>query len=77
MTKIENTKKAGKNDIIQVYSAGKMYEAKLIAGLLSNNDIEAIVVNKQDGQYFFGEVEIYVVTKDAEKAKEIIDNREE
>jgi hypothetical protein len=65
------------NEFIQVYSVGKMYEAELIAGLLSNNNIEATVVNKRDGQYLFGEVEIYVVAKDAEKAKEIIENRQE
>jgi hypothetical protein len=64
-----------KNDFIQVYSAEKMYEAKLVIGLLSNNDIEATIVNKRDGQYLFGEVEVYVIAKDAEKAKKIIDNR--
>jgi NACalpha-BTF3-like transcription factor len=65
------------NDFIKVYDAGKPYEAELIVGLLSVNDIEAITINKRDGQYLFGEVEVHVAAKDAEKAKEIIGKRNE
>jgi hypothetical protein len=65
------------NDFIKVYETAKMYEAELVVGLLSCNDIEGIIINKRDGQYLFGDVEIHVVAADAEKAKEIIANREE
>ena len=64
-------------DFIKVYVSGKLYEAELIVGLLSNNNIEATIVNKQDGRYLFGEVEVYVAAEDAEKAKEIITKRDE
>jgi len=64
-------------DFIKVYASGKLYEAELIVGLLSNNNIEATIINKQDGRYLFGEVEVYVKTEDAEAAKEIIAKRDE
>jgi len=65
------------NDFIKVYEAGKLYEAELVVGLLSVNDIEATIINKQDGRYLFGEVEVYVTAEDVEKAKEIIAKRDE
>jgi NACalpha-BTF3-like transcription factor len=65
------------NDFIKVYEAGKLYQAELIVGLLSVNDIEATIINKQDGRYLFGEVEVYVAAKDAKKATLIIENSDE
>jgi hypothetical protein len=67
----------GTNDFVKVYEATKLYEAELLVGLLSHNNIEATIVNKQDGRYLFGEVEVYVAAADAEKAKEIIEKRDE
>jgi hypothetical protein len=64
-------------DFIKVYEAAKLYEAELVVGLLSFNGIEAATINKQDGRYLFGEIEVYVTAKDAEKAKEIIAKRDE
>jgi len=66
-----------KNDFIKVCEVRKLYEAELIVGLLSVNDIEATIINKQDGRYFFGEVEVYVSAENAEKAKQIIAKRDE
>jgi len=66
------------SDFIKVYEAAKLYEAELVAGLLSVNDIEATIINKRDSQYYlFGYVEIHVAAKDAEKALEIIAKRDE
>ena len=65
------------NDFIKVYSAGKLYEAELIVGFLSLNNIEATIINKRDSQYLIGEVEIHVAAEDAEKAKKIIASRED
>lgn len=65
------------SEFIKVYEATKLYEAELVVGLLSVNDIEAVIVNKQDGRYLFGEIEIHVVANDAEKALEIIAKRDE
>ena len=64
------------NDFIKVYEAGKPYEAELIVGLLSNNGIEATVINKRDSQYLFGEAEVHVAAADAEMAKEVIAKRD-
>lgn len=59
----------------QVYSAGKLYEAELIVGLLAENGVEATIINKRDREFLIGDVEVYVAEEDAERAKEIIENR--
>jgi hypothetical protein len=39
----------------------QVYEAEIIKGMLEDNQIPVIVVNRQDSSYvFLGEVEIYV-----------------
>jgi len=65
------------NDFIKVYEAAKLYEAELIVGLLACDNIEATIINKRDSQYLFGDVEVHVAAADAEKAKQIIAERDE
>ena len=66
------------SEFIKVYEATKLYEAELVVGLLSVNDIEAVIVNKRDSQYYmFGYVEVHVAANNAEKALEIIAKRDE
>lgn len=43
-----------------VYTTNQGYQAEMIKDILENNDIEAILLNKQDSLYLFGEIEIYV-----------------
>jgi Putative prokaryotic signal transducing protein len=39
----------------------QVYEAEIIKGLLEDNQIPVIVVNRQDSSYvFLGEIEVYV-----------------
>jgi hypothetical protein len=64
-----------KNDYVKVYSAGKIYEAELITGLLSDYQIEAVILNKKDSELLIGEIEVFVASNDAEKAKQIIAER--
>lgn len=61
----------------RVYSAGKLYEAELIVGLLAENGVEATIVNKRDSEFLIGEVEVYVANEDAVEAKRIIEERGE
>jgi len=61
----------------KIYSTGVAYKAELLKGLLFENDIEAIIVNKQDSAYLFGELELYVSAEEAVKAKHIITTHEE
>ncbi|HPT02251.1 MAG TPA: DUF2007 domain-containing protein [Bacteroidales bacterium] len=60
------------NDWVIVFTSPQIYEAELIKELLKQNDIESISLNKRDSAYLIGEVEIYVTTADAFKAKQII-----
>lgn len=49
-----------------------MYKAELLKGLLVENEINAVIINKKDSAYLFGEVELYVTINDAVKAKHLI-----
>ena len=46
----------------------------MIKGLLMHNEINSVVVNKQDSSYMFGEFEVFVNREDVVKAKFVIDN---
>ena len=59
-------------DWIKIYSSGESYKAELLKGLLFENNIEAVIINKQDSSYLFGELEIYVIADDVIKAKHIL-----
>ena len=55
-----------------VYSSSQLYEAEMIKSLLADNDIECVIMNKQDSAYMFGEIDIYVPTDKAFTAKQLI-----
>ena len=57
---------------IKVFSTHKMYEAEIVKGVLLENDIQAIVMNKQDSSYHFGSYEIMVEHESVIKAIKII-----
>lgn len=57
-----------------VYSAKSAIDAEMVRGMLENVGIEAVVMNKQDSSYLFGDVEVYVSKEQAEKAADIIKN---
>jgi len=62
---------------ISVYSSDKPWQAEIARQVLSENGIEAVVLNKQDSSYLiFGEAEVYVSLEDSEKSKEILKNIE-
>lgn len=60
-----------------IYTTGAQYKAELLKGLLEEEGIDSVVVNKQDSSYLFGELELYVKAEDAVKAKRIITAHEE
>lgn len=60
---------------VKVYTVGKLVNATLIEGLLAENGIKSYILNKRDSQFLFGDIEIYVDSKDAEAAKKLIDSR--
>lgn len=59
-------------DWIKIYSTGVAYKAEILKGLLIENNIDAVIINKKDSSYGFGELELYVNTDDVVKAKHII-----
>lgn len=59
-----------------VYSSNKPWQAEIAKQVLNDHGIEAIVVNKQDSNYLFGEVEVYTQPEDVARAKELLKNIE-
>lgn len=57
---------------VPVYSSSQLYIAEMVKSLLSDNDIECVIMNKQDSAYMFGEIEVYVPTDKSFKAKQLI-----
>jgi hypothetical protein len=61
---------------VKIYSTSANYKAELLKGLLMGKGINAIIINKQDSSYLFGELELYVMPNDAIQAKHIITTQE-
>ena len=59
-------------DWICIYTSQKQHDAEIIKGLLTFNEINSVVVNKQDSSYMFGEFEVYVSRNDEAKAKTVL-----
>ena len=57
---------------IVIYSSPQLYEAEMVRSILAENEIECVIMNKKDSNYGFGEIEVYVPTADAFKAKQLI-----
>lgn len=55
-------------DWVCIHTSQKMQEAEIIKGLLTFNEINSVVINKQDSSYMFGHFEVYVNKDDAVKA---------
>lgn len=61
---------------VKVYSHSDFLKAELIRQLLIENAIEAVMLNKKDSSYHFGEVQIWTAETDAEAAKAVITQHE-
>lgn len=56
----------------KVFSTHSIYEAEIIAGNLQSEGIHAVVINKKDSSYGFGEAEVHVHAEDSERAQQLI-----
>jgi hypothetical protein len=57
-------------DWVQIYSTDRMFQAEILKQVLSDHEIEAVIINKMDSSYkSFGEIEIYVKNIHVIKAK--------
>ena len=57
---------------IVIYSTAQLYEAEMVKSFMAENEIECVIMNKKDSTYGFGEIEVYVPTAEAFKAKQLI-----
>ncbi|MFD1164095.1 putative signal transducing protein [Sphingobacterium daejeonense] len=57
---------------IKVYN--KPFEAEIVKNMLLENNIPAVVLNKQDSSYLFGVVELYVDQEHSVEALALIDS---
>ena len=57
---------------ICVYTTDQVHKAETMKELLSEENIEAVVVNKKDSMYLFGELELFVQPEDENMATELI-----
>jgi hypothetical protein len=55
-----------------IYSTAQVYEAELVKSVMEDNEIECVIMNKKDSTYGFGDIELYVPTEAAFKAKQLI-----
>ena len=61
---------------VLAYSFKLLYKAEMMQIILKDENIESVIINKQDSSYFIGDIELYVNPTDLLKAKNIIDNVE-
>ncbi len=59
-----------------VYSVGKEYLAELFKQVLTDNKIEAFIINRKDSSYHFGYIDVLVHPEDINKAKSLVDEFE-
>lgn len=57
---------------IKIYTSTDFYKAEIVRQVLIDHDIEAVLMNKQDTSYKFGEVHVNIPSIHFQKASEII-----
>ena len=64
-------------DWVKIYSSSNMQHIELLKALLDENEIESVIINKQDSSYpVFGEMELYVNHTKAFNANQLIKTNE-
>ena len=61
---------------VKVFSSSKAYLVELTHGILEEEGIESVIINKIDSAYLFGESELFVNDEDSTKALQIISDIE-
>ncbi|MFH1321101.1 MAG: DUF2007 domain-containing protein [Bacteroidota bacterium] len=59
-------------DWVNIYNSTQVNNIEIVKGVLAENGIQAIDINKKDSSYLFGEIELYVNKKDVLRAIHII-----
>jgi len=62
---------------VLVFTTSVHYQAEIVRQMLESNEIEAVVMNKQDSSYpMLGEADVFVVEGYEEKAVQLIEGFE-
>jgi len=65
-----------KDEWTKVFSSNQLYQAQMVHDLLQQEDIEAVLIDKQDSFYHFGDIEVYVKPENVVRAKHFINKLE-
>lgn len=57
---------------IKIYTSTDFYKAEIVRQVLIDHEIEAVLMNKQDTSYKFGEIHVNVPSAHSQEALEII-----
>jgi len=57
---------------VKVFSSNQEYLVEITKSILQDEDIDAVIINKKDSAYHFGECELYVERKNALVALNLI-----
>ena len=61
-------------DWVKIFSSTIPNQAEIIKGMLLENEIESVILNKQDSSYLsFGDIEMYVHPDDVASANQLIE----
>ncbi|HNW97411.1 MAG TPA: DUF2007 domain-containing protein [Bacteroidales bacterium] len=55
-----------------IYSSAVIHKAEIVQAVLLDNNIDSVIVNKQDSAYHIGDIEVHVHPNDVILAKQII-----
>ncbi len=55
-----------------IYTTNKLYEAEMVRNIMEDNEIECVIMNKQDSTYGFGDIEVCVPVENILAAKQLI-----
>lgn len=60
-------------DWVNIFTTNQAYLAQIIKDVLADNDMQAVIINKQDSAYVtIGDIDIYVKAENVIKAKFLI-----
>lgn len=62
------------SDWIKIYSSNQEFEALIRKGVLEEQEIDCVIINKKDSAYLFGEVELYVPKEQVLSASNLLNS---
>jgi len=57
---------------VKIYTSNDFYKAEIVRQVLIDHEIDAVLMNKQDTAYKFGEVQVHIPNSCFQQALEII-----